>query len=91
MKSPPNMPAFGRAPIIGQQQQQMQAQVQAAIGQLSLGIYTQVATAHVGTRDEHQSIEPDRLRRLAKDSQAAARYFFEGIGVIQLDAQEDKP
>ncbi len=91
MKPPPNMPQFGgRVPIIGQQQQQqqqqMQAQLQAAIGQVSLGIYSHLATAYITTRDKHQSVDQDQLRQLAKDAQIAARAYFEGIGVIQQDA-----
>lgn len=82
MQTPPNIPQFGQAPIIGQRRQQMQSQIQAAIGQLSMGIYSQLATAHVATRDEHQSIDEDRLRQLAKDSRAAAKCYLEGIGVI---------
>ena len=94
MKTPPNMPPFGgRVPIIGQQQQQqqqqMQAQVQAAIGQVSLGIYSQIAAAHIDTRDKHQSIDQDQLRQLAKDAQLAARCYFEGIGVLRKD-EDDK-
>ena len=66
----------------------MRAQIQAAIGQLSMAIYTQLAGAHIATRDEHQSVDSDRLRQLAKDALASARAYFEGIGVItQGDAQ----
>ena len=83
MQTPPNMPQFGKAPILGQRQQQMEQQIQAAIAQLSMGVYSALATSHVNTRDEHQSVDQDRLRQLAKDSQAAARCYFEGIGVIQ--------
>jgi len=97
MQSPPNMPQFGGpVPILGQQnqqqpsqQQQMQAQVQAAIGQVSLGIYSHLATAYITTRDEHQSIDQDQLRQLAKESQIAAKCYFEGIGVIAQNPQED--
>ncbi len=94
MKPPPNMPPFGgqQVPIIGQQQQQqqqqMQAQVQAAIGQVSLGIYSQLSAANIATLDKHQSIDQDQLRQLAKDSQLAAHCYFEGIGVLKQKAQE---
>ena len=90
MQPPPNMPQFGQAPIIGQRQQHMQAQVEAAIGQVSLGIYSQLATSYIGTRDEHQSLDKDQLRQLAKDALIAARCYFEGIGVIQQEAQKEE-
>ena len=88
MQPPPNIPQFGQAPLIGQRQQQMQAQVQAAIGQLSLGIYSQLAASHIATRDKHQAVDPNHLQQIAKDAQTAARCYFEGIGVIQQ--KEDK-
>lgn len=86
MNTPPQMPQFGQVPLIGQRQQQnqqqIQAQVQAAIGQLSIGIYSQLASAHVATRDEHQTVDQEQLRKLAKDAQMAALAYFEGIGVV---------
>lgn len=95
MQSLPNMPQFGGpVPIIGQQQQQqqqqMQAQIQAAIGQVSLGIYSQLATAYITTRDNHQSVDQDQLRQLAKDAQLAAHCYFEGIGVLKQNQGEPK-
>jgi len=93
MKPPPNIPPFGgQVPIIGQQQQQqqqqIQAQIQAAIGQVSLGIYSHLATAHITTLDDHQSLNKDKLRQLAKEAQLAAHCYFEGIGVLKQKAQE---
>jgi len=88
MNTSPQIPQFGQAPLIGQRQQQMQAQVQAAIGQLSIGIYSQLASAHVGTRDEHQTVDKKQLRKLAKDAQIAALAYFEGIGVVKPNQQE---
>ncbi len=97
MKPLPNMPQFGgQVPIIGQQQQQqqqqMQAQLQAAIGQVGLGIYSHLATAYITTRDKHQSVDQEQLRQLAKDAQLAAHCYFEAIGVISQnkEAQGDK-
>ena len=90
MQPPPNMPQFGQAPIIGQRQQQMQAQVQAAIGQLSMGIYIQLATAHVATRDKHETVDQDRLRQLAKDAQVAARCYFEGLKIISQEKEQSQ-
>lgn len=88
MQMPPGMPKFGQVPIIGRQQpnrQQIETQVQAAVAQLSMGIYAQLANAHIATRDEHQTVDQDRLRQLAKESQVAARCYFEGIGVISQE------
>ena len=94
MNPPPPAPQFGgQVPLIGQRQQQgqqqMQAQVNAAIGQLSIGIYSQLATAHIATRDEHQSVDQKQLRKLAGASQAAALAYFEGIGVVKQNQQEN--
>jgi hypothetical protein len=94
MKVPPNnMPQFSQVPLLNQRQRPTQgqlqaAQVQAAIGQISMGIYSQLATTHIATRDEHQSADQEKLRQLAKDSQVAARCFFEGIGVIEPAPRE---
>ncbi len=85
MNQPANMPQFGQAPIIGQQQQKLQAQIQAAMNQLSLQIYTHLATAHIATRDLHNAVDQEQLRQLAKDSQVAGRCYFEGIGVISRE------
>lgn len=93
---PPAQPFRGvppqPVPIIGQQQAsqaQQQAQMQAAISQaiqsLAMGIYSRLATAHLGTTPTHPA-DPDRLRQLAKDSTVAARAYFEGIGVIESQA-----
>ncbi len=93
MKPPPNMPQFGgRVPPTGQQQQQqqhqMQAQLQAAIGQVSLGIYSQLSAAYVRDLDDHESLNKDKLRELAKNAQTAALCYFEGIGAISQKAEE---
>ena len=77
MPSPPHVPQFGQAPIIGQRQQQAVAQVTAAMAQLSMAIYTHIIDRH------GIPFDPEMLRKLAKDSQVAARAYFEGIGVIQ--------
>jgi len=75
------------------QQQQVQQQLQAAMGQLSLGIYSQLATACLTPLNMQADLPPlssseqKRLRRLARDSQTAARCYFEGIGVIQQEKE----
>lgn len=102
MRSVPPAQPFGQpprgippqpVPIIGQQQASqaqaqahMQAAISQAIQQLSMGIYAQLATARISIRDDHQAVEPDRFRQLAKDSLVAARAYFEGIGIIEQEA-----
>ena len=90
----PQPPQFGQVPLIGQRQQQsqqqVQAQVQAAINQLSIGIYSQLASSHVATRDKHETIDQEKLRKLAKDAQTAALAYFEGIGLVQQKQGDEK-
>ena len=85
------IPQFGggQVPNIGQQQQQMQTQVQKAISQLSQGIYLQTAINHIVTRDDHQAADPDKLHQLAKDSVTAAKCYFEGIGVLKPEEEKE--
>jgi len=91
MQTPPGIPQFGQAPIIGQRQQQLQSQVKAAIGQLSMSIYTQLAVALLSTRDPIlMPRDADSLRQLAKDSQAAALAYFEGLGIISQNQGESQ-
>ena len=81
MNRAPNVPPLG-VPLIGQQQQQALAAINQAVQQLSFTIYTQVATAHIATRDpSHQQLDLDRLQQLARDSRTAAEAFFEGLGL----------
>ena len=84
MNTPPILPKFGvnSTPIIGQRTQQVQAQVQMLIQQVSLGIYSQLAVNHI-THSGEESIRPDKLRKVAKDSLTAARCYFEGVGMIE--------
>jgi hypothetical protein len=92
MHTPPPMPQFNKVPLLGQRQppnqQQLQSQIQAAIGQLSMNIYTQVAESYIFTEDdEHRPVNRDQFRQLAKDSQIAALCYFEGIGIIQQNKE----
>ena len=41
-------------------------------------------------RDEHQSLDQDKLRQLAKDALIAARCYFEGLGVVKAETEGDK-
>ncbi len=86
---PNNIPPLGAplgVPLLGQQQQQQQAAINQAVSQLSLSIYAHAATAHVATRDSTiQEIDCNQLRQLARDSNVAAKAFFEGLGVVEFD------
>ena len=90
MKNPPQMPSFGQTPIIGQRQQQLQSQLQAAIRQLSMGIYMQIAKSYIFMEDEHRPVNRDQFRQLAKDSQIAALCYFEGIGLVQQNKESQE-
>lgn len=88
----PTQPPNGRQiPTIGQQRQAVEQAVSQAAQQLSLQIYAQLAVQHIGQRDQHQETEPERLRQLARDAQQAGTSFFEGIGVIPADSQNETP
>lgn len=82
---PPN---FNSVPLLGQQRQQAVAHLNAAIGQLAMQIYSQVAISHVVRRDEHQELEPEVLRTAAKDAITAAKCYFEGIGALKPEGAE---
>jgi len=96
--SVPNQPLGirQRVPIIGQQQQQptqqqqeqmARIQIMQAVNDMAVGMYIQLAVAHVATRDQalDQDVDVDHLRPLAKKCMTAAKAFFEGIGVIQTE------
>ena len=76
-------------PIIGQSQAHARAAIQAAMQQMSVGIYQQLATAHINSRDEHQAVDVEHLRQVARDSGTAARCYFEGIGAIEQEGGSD--
>ena len=72
------MNPIGRVPLLGQQQQQLQAQIQAAIHSLAVQIYAGLAQDHIAN-GERTDIDPEHLRRLARKSATAARCYFEGL------------
>ena len=77
-----------RVPLLGQQppqEQQMKLQVMQAISQMSMGMYVNLATAHITSIDVHQDLDEAKLRRLAEASNIAARAYFEGIGVLKSE------
>ena len=78
---------FRNVPVIGQQQNQFQAQVSAAIHSLSVQIYTQLASQCILHSGIPEGFDADKLRQLAKDASLAARAYFEGVGIIQTTNQ----
>ena len=65
-------------------QQQMasaEQQVQQQMHELSLEIYSRLATRLLTDEDRDGRDDPDRLRDIAKDAQLAARAYFESMGV----------
>jgi len=79
------MDHHGPVPLLGQAEEAARAGILHAVRALSMQIYCQLASAHVGTRDRpHQEVDADLLRQLARDSQSAAEAYFEGIGVAQF-------
>jgi hypothetical protein len=64
-------------PLLGQQQKQAEAQIQAVRNSLSLQIYTHLATGYIASRDEYHQIESEYLRSLARASMTAAVSYFE--------------
>jgi len=81
----------GRVPTIGAQRAAVEAAVSQAAQQLSLTIYSHLAVSHIASRDQHQTVEPEKLRQLARDAQDAGTAFFQGIGVIPSDSGKTKP
>lgn len=88
MQPPSHVPGMAGAPLLGQREQQAKTQIMQAVQHLSLGIYSHLAVNHIGSRDKHQTVEPEHLRGLARDAYVAAQAFFEGLGVVQF--QEDE-
>ena len=65
--------------IFGQQNERAKNQINADAYRLSMQIYSQVAIAHVNSRDVHQEIDTERLHAAARQSLQAARCYFEGL------------
>jgi hypothetical protein len=88
-----------RVPILGQQQQPTQQQqeqmarmqIMQAVNDMAVGMYVQLAVAHVATRDQSfdQEVDVEHLRPLAKKCMTAAKAFFEGIGVFQATTNSE--
>ena len=63
-----------------------------AVGQLSIGIYAQLAGAHIATVDRpHQTPDSQHLQQLAKDAHAAAQAYFEGLDIVKFAPKPAAP
>jgi hypothetical protein len=87
-----------RVPILGQQQptqqqqeQMAKMQIMQAVNDMAVGMYVQLAVAHIATRDQEldQDVDEDHLRPLAKKCMTAAKAFFEGLGVLETKSNSD--
>lgn len=72
--------SVSKVPLLGQQQQRMQAAVGQQMQQLSLQIYSRVAGDYLAER-AHSDVDQKRLMELAQSSQTASRAYFEAMGV----------
>ena len=100
IQSVPNQPLGirQRVPIIGQQQptqqqqeQMARMQIMQAVNEMASGMYVQLAVAHIATRDQglDQDVDPDHLRPLARKCLTAAKAYFEGVGLVEVDAKQE--
>jgi hypothetical protein len=92
MQVPMNIPLLGQhnghqQPSAAQAHQQAQQAIAQAIRQLSISIYAQ-AVAGLDIALAPALATPDRLRQLAADSMVAARAYFEGVGVLEVEVDD---
>jgi hypothetical protein len=90
------VPPLGQhLPVLGQQQRAAQAGVMQAVQGLSLGIYSRLATQYIAAHGfEHIAYDPKQLKDIAHVSQAAARAYFEGLGIASFskgDPNHEQP
>ena len=88
-----------RVPIIGQQQQPTQQQqeqmakmqIMQAVNEMAAGMYVQLAAANIsGSNPElSQEVYEMQLRSLARKCLTAAKLYFEGIGVVEVEAKQE--
>lgn len=79
-----DLPPVQSALSMGQPQQQQTAEqaIQEQMAELSLEIYCRLAVAaHISDDSYERASDPARLQRLARDAQAAARAYFQSMGV----------
>ena len=80
-----NRQPIGQIPLLGQSPNSVEAAriaVRQVIGQLSLGIYSQAAVQLVSSMSEELVDEDlDRLKVMALNSRAAAKVYYEALGI----------
>lgn len=78
-----DLPPVQSALSMGQPQQQTAEQaIQEQMHELALEIYCRLAVAaHISDDSYERASDPARLQRLARDAQAAARAYFQSMGV----------
>lgn len=87
----------GAVPLLGQREAQAKAGIMQAVGQLSLQIYVQLATRHTHSctdichTSSHQESDRKQFQQLARDSQLAAKAYFEGLGIAQFEEAPSQP
>lgn len=89
----PGIPLLGRQrhPTAEEAAEESRRQIALGVQQLTMSIYIQAASSHVATRDRPiQQSSRGELQQLAKDSQEAARAFFEGLGVAEFSDSEER-
>lgn len=89
-----------RVPILGQQQQLTQQQqeqmarlqMMQAANDMAVGMYVQLAVAHIATRGAglDQEVDVEYLRPLARQCMTSAKAFFEGLGVLPVAEQSEQ-
>ena len=78
----------GQVPVLGQaptREQAAQMAIMQSLNQLSLALYTNLATTEIARLDSYQELDRDRLKDLAKSSSEAAKAYFEGLGIAQFN------
>ena len=75
-------------PVIGQQKALAEAGIMQAVQQLSMSIYTQVASDYLSGNVRCETIDTAHLQQVARDAQKSAQAFFEGLGVATFSKPE---
>ncbi len=79
-------------PTQQQQEQMARLQMMQVANDMAVGMYVQLAVAHIATRDTglDQEVDVEYLRPMAKQCMTAAKAFFEGLGVLQVAEQSEQ-
>jgi hypothetical protein len=75
---------FSQIPQIGQREAQAKAMIAQQVGQLTREIFVRAAAL----RMQHPGAPAPDFEELARQSHAAAKAYFQGLGVAQFDQKE---